>query len=80
VRKRLLAGALGTLLLLLPAVTAAADEDPVPQTWPTIEDPGTNGGGTASDPKPADWPEVTQPDAGSGNDPKPTEWPAPEQG
>ena len=78
-RKRLLAGAVGTLLLLLPGVTATAGDDPVPPTWPAIQNPGTDGGGTANDPKPTDWPDVTQPDPGSANDPKPKKWPAPEQ-
>jgi hypothetical protein len=68
-------------MLLLPSVTpaAAAGDDPAPQAWPTIQDPGNTGGST-DDPKQVDWPAVAQPDVGSATDPKPKQWPAPQQG
>lgn len=78
--KRSLAGLTASLLLLLPGLPAAAvGDDPAPQSWPTIEDPGTSGA-AANDPKTVDWPEISKPDDGSDNDPKPKEWPTPEQG
>jgi hypothetical protein len=77
--KRLLAGLAGAVLLLAPSVpAAAADDDPAPRSWPTIENPGT-GSGSEDDPKPVKWPDIIKPDLNSNsNDPKPTEWPAPE--
>ncbi|GAA0936804.1 hypothetical protein GCM10009554_24630 [Kribbella koreensis] len=78
--RRPLAALCAALLLLLPALPAtAAGDDPSPQSWPTIENPGTSGG-SANDPKTVDWPEIAKPDNSSSNDPKPTEWPAPEPG
>lgn len=77
-RKRLLAGFVGTALLLLPGITAYADDDPVPPKWPAVQEFGTTGG-TADDPKPVTWPDVAEPGPDSAGDPKPPTWPAPEQ-
>lgn len=76
-RNRLLAGLLGTLVLLTPNVTAAAAEDPTPPDWPKVKVPNSTGGGPADDPSPIDWPNITKPDTGTGGDPKPIDWPAP---
>jgi hypothetical protein len=78
--KRPLAGLVAALTLLLPSLpAAAAGDDPAPQSWPTIENPGASGG-SANDPKTVDWPEITKPDNSTANDPKPSDWPTPEQG
>ncbi|WP_328331290.1 hypothetical protein OHA70_11035 [Kribbella sp. NBC_00382] len=78
--KRLSAALCATLMLLLPSLpAAAAGDDPAPQSWPTIDDPGTSGA-AANDPKTVDWPEIAKPDDGTNNDPQPKDWPSPEQG
>lgn len=76
-RSRLLAGLACTLVLLLPSAPASAGDDPVPQKWPAIQDPGASTG-TPSDPKPLEWPDVAPPDTSSASDPKPKQWPAPQ--
>ncbi|MEV8377581.1 hypothetical protein AB0P21_32890 [Kribbella sp. NPDC056861] len=75
--RRLLTGVVGTMMLLIPGITAYADDDPAPPKWPSVQDFGTSGG-TADDPKPLTWPDVAQPNTDSSADPKPTTWPAPE--
>jgi hypothetical protein len=76
---RATAGVLAALGLLLPALTAAADDDPSPADWPSIKKP-TDGNSGQPDPEPIDWPEVVKPAIGAAEDPPPTDWPAPEQG
>ncbi|WP_433012650.1 hypothetical protein [Kribbella sp. CA-294648] len=77
-RTRLLAGLLGTLMLLTPNVTAAAADDPTPPDWPEVQVPNSTGG-SADDPTPVDWPGIIKPNTGTASDPKPKEWPAPQQ-
>jgi hypothetical protein len=74
---RVITALVGVLALLGPTGTAAAGDDPVPSTWPTIGQPD---GGGQSDPKPTQWVEVAQPDASTNGDPKPKEWPTPAPG
>jgi hypothetical protein len=77
--KRLATSLTAALILLLPSLPAsAAGDDPEPQSWPTIENPGTTAG-SSDDPKTVDWPEITKPDTGTTNDPQPKDWPTPEQ-
>lgn len=77
--KRLSAVLCAAVILLASNLPASAvGDDPSPQSWPTIDDPGTSGG-AANDPKTVDWPEITKPDNGTNNDPQPKDWPAPEQ-
>lgn len=71
---RLAAGAVATLGLVGTAATAAADDDPQPQDWPTIDRPVSD---DSSDPQPGSWPTIVQPQAGDNEDPTPPDWPAP---
>jgi hypothetical protein len=76
---RTAAGVLATLALVSPVLTAAAEDDPMPPSWPVVEKP-TDGGSGRSDPEPPDFPAVIQPDPGSAEDPVPPAWPAPARG
>jgi hypothetical protein len=74
-----LAGVLGTVMLLLPARPATADDDPGPVDWPKIEQP--DAGGNGSDPEPVKWATISPPENnGTASDPEPVNWPAPERG
>jgi hypothetical protein len=64
--------------LMVPTLTAAADDDPGPSQWPTIAKPDNAGGGV-SDPEPGTRPTVVMPDVGQGEDPSPPVWPVPVQ-
>ena len=76
---RIAAGALAAVALVSPVLTAAAEDDPMPPSWPVVEKP-TDAGSDQSDPEPPDFPPVIQPDPGSAEDPGPPTWPAPAQG
>ena len=65
--------------LMVPTLTAAADDDPQPSEWPTLVKP-VDGGSDQSDPEPASWPSVVKPEIGQAEDPTPPTWPAPVQG
>lgn len=75
----LAAGILAVLVLAVPAVTAAAEDDPAPTDWPTIAKPVDSDSGS-SDPQPASRPTVSPPQLDSNDDPTPPDWPAPSPG
>jgi hypothetical protein len=72
------AAVLAVLGLMVPTLTAAAGDDPVPPQWPAIAKPDGAGGG-ASDPEPPVRPTVVMPEVGQGEDPSPPAWPVPVQ-
>jgi hypothetical protein len=76
---RFAATVVAVVSLTVPALTAAADDDPEPSDWPTLVKP-VEGGSDQSDPEPASWPSVAKPDIGQAEDPTPPAWPAPVQG
>jgi hypothetical protein len=77
------AGGLGAAVLVAAVLYAplaqAADDDPAPPDFPSVQKPTDKSGGQP-DPGPTEWPRVAQSGIDGVGDPLPISWPAPLKG
>jgi hypothetical protein len=65
--------------VLYPSLAQAADDDPAPPDFPSVEKPTDKSGGQP-DPAPAQWPTVARSEIDAAGDPLPSAWPVPVRG